>query len=101
MPISLFRCAIYPQVPSNCRMVTDPADACCKIPECTQSPTPAPNPQATPGPSLQPGISTVSPPLSGSSLSPKPGIHTPNPQPTPVPQPKSKIQSHIYSKTCL
>lgn len=68
-----FRCPLFLNIPSYCRMVVDPNDACCKIPVCV---TPAPTPDArTIAPTASPGP--------GSTIAPNP-----NPQPTPSPQPK-------------
>ncbi|KAK3591361.1 hypothetical protein CHS0354_040323 [Potamilus streckersoni] len=88
------RCSVYPSVPANCRLVSDPNDPCCKVPECaTPAPTPKPptyplNP--TPGPlnTPTPGPGQTFPtPVPGQPHSPIPGMPTPAP-PTSMPQPK-------------
>ncbi|XP_041376878.1 uncharacterized protein LOC121389349 [Gigantopelta aegis] len=60
------RCSQYPNVPSYCTMGVDPADQCCKKPQCNLPPvvSPTPNPQH--------------------QVSPTPGQHN-----TPVPQPRN------------
>ena len=74
MPSSyLHRCAIY-DVPQGCDMVTDPEDACCRVPYCAPvtATTPGPNtinteqpsPGTTQAPVTGPDGSTLSPPLS-------------------------------------
>ena len=38
-----YRCAVYTDIPVNCRLAIDPNDACCMVPSCSNpSPTPAP-----------------------------------------------------------
>lgn len=44
-----FSCPRYPPLPANCRMVSDPANPCCKRPDCS-NPTPVPGPNNTPNP---------------------------------------------------
>ncbi|XP_060570089.1 uncharacterized protein LOC132728460 isoform X2 [Ruditapes philippinarum] len=85
------RCAVYPALPSNCRMVTSQSDQCCKEPECQQvQPTPQPTPYYTPQP--QPGVSTIKPPIGPIvTLAPNPNnTPAPNPIATPAPQPMPK-----------
>ena len=52
--ISIFRCPVYPSIPSYCRLVTSQSDTCCKEPQCSQPPTPQPNPYSTPRPNPNP-----------------------------------------------
>ena len=73
-----FRCPLFLNIPSYCRLVVDPNDQCCKIPVCV---TPAPEPT--------PGVRTPAP-----TATPGPGLTlapNPNPQPSPTPQPKGNI----------
>ena len=70
-------------------MITDPNDACCKIPVCnTPAPTPNPTPNPYPNPTI--GPNPTAQPNPNPSVSPTPGPN-PNPQPTPAPQPKSEL----------
>ncbi|XP_052233684.1 uncharacterized protein LOC127846468 isoform X4 [Dreissena polymorpha] len=73
------RCPLFLNLPTYCRLVIDPNDACCKIPVCV-TPAPTPEPRTNPPtPAPTPGL---------------PGQPTPSPQPTaqptpqPTPQPK-------------
>lgn len=60
-PFLLARCPTYLDVPNNCRLVVDPKDPCCKVPECFDTPTPAPVTPPTPGlfPTLTPVPATT------------------------------------------
>lgn len=85
--ILLFRCPSYNNVPSNCKMITDPNDNCCLVPQCNVFTTPSPvifqpgtgptvngqNPSTTPAPIIV--IPTYVPAvISGSSNNnPNPG----------------------------
>ncbi|XP_060567789.1 mucin-2-like isoform X2 [Ruditapes philippinarum] len=79
------RCPLFLNIPSYCRLVVDPNDACCKIPVCqkpTPAPVPTPSPQPQPTPAPVPGVSTPQPQsvsgvpgvISGSGTQPTPKI---------------------------
>ncbi|XP_035824757.1 uncharacterized protein LOC101847325 [Aplysia californica] len=71
-----YQCFTYDNLPPECKLVTDPKDSCCLVPECG---TPAP--VATPAPPTLPGGSVA------------PGTQGPNPTPvgTPVPTPTAVV----------
>ncbi|KAK7505814.1 hypothetical protein BaRGS_00003085, partial [Batillaria attramentaria] len=56
------RCARYTNLPAECRLVKNPADPCCEMPECGPAPT-------TPPPPI-----TASPPI-GQTVTPVPNPH--------------------------
>jgi len=62
------RCPSYQNPPANCRLVVDPADGCCLVPDCNTFITPTQQPGISgtnpPGVTYQPG---VNPPISGTN----------------------------------
>lgn len=42
------RCPTYPELAPSCRLVTDPNDECCKVPECSPDPITGQNPVQIP-----------------------------------------------------
>lgn len=77
MMFFLFRCPSFNNLPDGCKMVVDPNDACCKVPECPNVPTPAPFVQPTLAPGVSPSptypVPTLAPGIiSGSGPKPDP-----------------------------
>ncbi|XP_070202959.1 uncharacterized protein [Littorina saxatilis] len=95
------RCPSYDSLPPECKLVTDPEDQCCLIPQCkvpTAVPTNAPQPKTPiPTPPPIPGVSTFSPPPIGLTLTPKPSTTArPNVFPTPTAVPGKVTGSAKY-----
>ena len=74
----LCRCPTY-QLQPGCKLVTDPNDVCCQVPQCFATPNPNPQPQPT-GPPPTPFPNGTYP----SKLPTTPPPVTPTPFPYPV-----------------
>lgn len=67
------RCPSYTNLPTSCRLITDPNDACCLVPDCnTFTPAPTPNPSIY-NPGTGPSVTGINNP----STTPKPLIVMP------------------------
>ncbi|GFR69726.1 collagen alpha-6(VI) chain [Elysia marginata] len=56
------RCITYDNLPPECKLVTDPNDACCRVPQCgTPSPRITPAPPTVPGNTQVPGSAGPTP----------------------------------------
>lgn len=94
--VLLFRCPVYTDIPTTCRLVKNPRKPCCQIPECYSIATQKPTPGVTisPKPYTGPVTPTPTPYVGPITPSPKPSIPltpsgTPTPQPIPT-QPTSE-----------
>lgn len=71
------RCPSFNNLPDGCKMVVDPNDPCCEVPNCPNVPTPAPFFQPTIAPGVSPSptypVPTLAPGvISGSGPKPDP-----------------------------
>lgn len=72
--VFFFRCQKYLSLPAGCILTKDPANPCCKVPNCdspTLSPTlspAAPTPGPPGGPTPQPQIPTQAPTPKGTDI---------------------------------